>query len=76
MGRGEGTTTPNKMHHLDPVSSLQRCLSPRGARSNITIVLDGNPVALEPKLSDKLVDSGRFRQRVKGTGLTVQQQSE
>jgi hypothetical protein len=60
------------MHQLKPVSSLESGLRPGSARSNISVVLDSNPIALEPKLSDKLVDSRRFSKSVKGTRLAVQ----
>jgi hypothetical protein len=64
------------MHELEPVSSFESRLRPGSSRGNIAVVLDRHPIVLEPKLSDKLVDSRRFCKSVKGAGLAVQQQGK
>lgn len=68
--------TSDKVNHLQPVPSTQRRFGPSRAWNDLPVMLNRNPVTLQPKFPNKLFKSGRLREHIEGAGLTVENQSE
>jgi len=61
---------------LEAVAFGEGGLGPFGARDDLTIVLDGDAVALQSELGDEAIQTRRLRESGKGTGLAVENKRE
>jgi hypothetical protein len=69
-------TAANEVNHLQPVPSIQNGLRPTRPRNDLSIVLNRDPVTLQPKLPNELFEACRLWERLKCAGLAVKNQSE
>ena len=64
------------MDDLKFVAFRQWRLRPLIARSDRSIVFDGDTIELEPELTNQVFQAGRFGQRREDAGLTIQDNGE
>ena len=61
----------DKVDHFKPVSSREDRIGPACARHDLSIVFDGDAVALEPERCNKMVEPCRLLQLGKRTRLAI-----
>lgn len=64
------------MNHLQPIAFAQRRFGPLDARNNLAVAFDGNPIVLQSKLCNQLIQRGGWRERVEAAMMTIQSDSE